>query len=148
MFKGLVPATMYKIQVVDQGNNRVVGEKNYRTLPGVDAKQVKMAVGGDIGIDQQATSLTEHLIPFNPDILIIGGDNAYDDGMNTCYYSWDSVYDLLDELNTKLNRIVPFIMTVGNHDVGFNALAGIKLNFKEPTSLPYYFTWNPQHTSP
>lgn len=41
--------------------------------------------------------------------------------------------------------MVPMVLTVGNHDVGFNALAGIKLDFSEVDDLPYYFTFNPQH---
>jgi hypothetical protein len=64
-------------------------------------------------------------------VIIIGGDVVYDDGMKNCYYSWDTFYDLFDILNNKLNRIVPMIMTIGNHDVGYNALANVKVNFND-----------------
>lgn len=102
-------------------------------------------MGGDVGLDRDASTLTSHLVGYDPHVLIIGGDNAYDDGMRTCFYSWDNLYDIFDELNGKLNRMVPIIFTVGNHDVGYNALAGIKIDFNQVDDLPYYFVFNPQH---
>lgn len=51
--------------------------------------------------------------------------------MRTCFYSWDTLYDMLDILNYKLNRLVPVIFTVGNHDVGYQALANVKIDFKD-----------------
>ena len=146
LFKGLIADTMYEVSILNQQTNQIIKSVKYRTLPGRNADELRMAVGGDIGIDQQATSLTSNLIDFNPHVIIVGGDNAYDDGMRTCYYSWDSIYDLMDELNSKLGRIVPLIMTVGNHDVGYNALATVELDFNDTDNLPYYFSWNPQHT--
>ena len=67
--------------------------------------------------------------------------------MNTCFNSWDDMYDLLDELNSRLNRLVPIVLSIGNHDVGYDALAGIKIDFMDYYSLPYYFLFNPQHSS-
>lgn len=63
--------------------------------------------------------------------MILGGDNTYDDGMRTCFYSWDTLYDMMDELNGKLDRIVPLIMSIGNHDVGYHALASVKIDFND-----------------
>jgi hypothetical protein len=51
--------------------------------------------------------------------------------MKNCFYSWDTFYDLMDILNQKLDRIVPMILTIGNHDVGYNALADININFND-----------------
>lgn len=102
-------------------------------------------MGGDVGLDKDASTLTSHLVGYDPHVLLIGGDNAYDDGMRTCFYSWDNLYDILDELNGKLNRMVPVVFTVGNHDVGYNALGGIKIDFNNIDDLPYYFLFNPQH---
>jgi hypothetical protein len=65
----------------------------------------------------------------------------------TCFYSWDTFYDLMDILNDKLGRIVPLILTIGNHDVGYNALADVKINFNNIEKIPYYFSFHPQHTS-
>lgn len=78
-------------------------------------------------------------------MLIFGGDNTYDNGLRTCWYNWDNFYDILDLLNSKLNRIVPFILTVGNHDVGYHALATVKTNMDDIDNMPLYFLYNPQH---
>ena len=102
-------------------------------------------MGGDVGLDKDASTLTSYLVEYNPHVLLIGGDNAYDDGMRTCFFSWDNFYDIMDELNGKLNRMVPMALTVGNHDVGYNALAGINIDFNNVDDLPYYFLFNPQH---
>jgi hypothetical protein len=64
-------------------------------------------------------------------VIIIGGDDAYDDGDKTCYYSWDTLYFLFEGINRKLDRLVPLIFSVGNHDVGYHALASVKINFEE-----------------
>lgn len=53
----------------------------------------------------------------------------------------------MNELNTQLNRLVPLILTIGNHDVGFNALAEVKIDMADTENLPYYFIYNPQHKS-
>jgi hypothetical protein len=31
----------------------------------------------------------EKISEFNPDVILIGGDVAYDNGNKHCYYSWD-----------------------------------------------------------
>jgi hypothetical protein len=67
--------------------------------------------------------------------------------MRTCYYSWDNFYAIFDQLNTKLNRLVPLIMSVGNHDVGFDSMATVQLD-REPEEIPLFFLYNPQHLSP
>jgi metallophosphoesterase superfamily enzyme len=104
---------------------------NYKTLPDSSTNKIKMAVGGDIGMTPDAKTLTNYLINENPDVIIIGGDTAYDNAMRTCYYSWDNFYNIFEDLNKKLNRIVPIILTVGNHDVGFDAFATVEIDRNE-----------------
>jgi hypothetical protein len=65
--------------------------------------------------------------------------------MKNCFYSWDTFYYLFDVLNVKLNRIIPMVLTIGNHDVGYNALANVSVDFYDVENIPYYFTFNPQH---
>ena len=38
--------------------------------------------------------MTFSLDSFNPDVIILGGDIAYDNGMRICYYTWDTFLDL------------------------------------------------------
>ena len=39
-----------------------------------------------------------NLITKDVDGIIIGGDVAYDDAMNSCYYSWDTFFSLFDNI--------------------------------------------------
>jgi hypothetical protein len=55
-----------------------------------------MAVGGDLGVSTNGDTMTSYLFNYNPDIIIIGGDIAYDDAMRSCYYSWDTVYAMFE----------------------------------------------------
>jgi len=48
--------------------------------------------------------------------------------MRTCYYSWDNFYNLFEDLNNKLGRLVPIIMSIGNHDVGFDSMATVQIS--------------------
>ena len=43
-----------------------------------------------------------------------------------------------------LNRTVPLIMSVGNHDVGFDALSKASIS-KDFSKIPLFFMFNPQH---
>lgn len=60
-----------------------------------------------------------------PDLLIIGGDVAYDNAMTYCYSPWDRLYEMIDGLGAAgpVKRLIPFILALGNHDIGWNSLA-------------------------
>jgi predicted MPP superfamily phosphohydrolase len=66
--------------------------------------------------------MTSYLRDFNPDIIILGGDTVYDNGLRSCYYSWDNFYSMFEPVYDSLGRLVPLVMSIGNHDVGFDAL--------------------------
>ena len=53
-----------------------------------------MAVGGDVGMTEQGIAMTNNLVQFDPDVIFLGGDLAYDNAIRTCYYSWDNFYDM------------------------------------------------------
>ena len=118
----------------------------YRTLPDSEADTMKMAVGGDVGMTTQGIKLTDHLVQFDPDVILLGGDIAYDNAIRTCYYSWDNFYRMFEDVNRKLNRLVPIVLAIGNHDVGFDALATVPVS-KHQDKIPFYFAYNVQHTT-
>lgn len=103
-----------------------------------------MAVGGDLGMSSNGDTMTSYLVKFNPDIIILGGDIAYDDGERSCYYSWDTIYSMFQPVYKKLDRLVPIVMSVGNHDVGFDALTDNTIK-KTQEGYPLFFVYNPQH---
>lgn len=76
----------------------------------------------------KAKRITKWIAAYDPDVIVIGGDLAYDNGMRTCYYSWDNFYYIFEDINKQLNRLVPLIMTIGNHDIGFDSLAKVTLS--------------------
>ena len=88
-----------------------------------------MLFGGDLGYEPAGRDLIDLVFYQNPDVILIGGDIAYDNGNRHCYYSWDLMLSKFEEQFGKLNRLVPFILSVGNHDVGFNALASVSKSF-------------------
>ena len=46
---------------------------------------------------------------------------AYDNNIIDCYWTWDLLLDQLYQLSQINNRIIPIVMTIGNHDIGYNA---------------------------
>lgn len=95
LFSNLTPDTVYNLVVADE-SGAIYKKINYKTVPGADAGIIKLAMGGDVGISNGGTEITNQLITFNPDVMIIGGDIAYDDAVRSCYYSWDSFYTLFE----------------------------------------------------
>lgn len=86
-----------------------------------------MAIGGDLGMNKNGEIMTSYLNDFAPDVIILGGDTVYDDGMRSCYYSWDNFYRMFEPVYEKLNRLVPIVMSIGNHDVGFDAFSAANI---------------------
>lgn len=74
---------------------------------------------------------------------MIGGDIAYDNGNLNCYYSYDLFLSLFEEEFDEMNRIVPFIFSIGNHDLGFNDYSHFNITVSEEEG-PLYFTYFPQ----
>ena len=95
------------------------------------------AFGGDVGNTKEADSITSNLATFKPQVIVIGGDISYDNALCGCILTWDFLMNSLEEVNEQLNLIVPWILTVGNHDVGLNSLARRNLT-KEEKIIPYF----------
>ena len=96
-FDGLTPDSLYNVTVENTDTKVVLQKTSYRTLPDENAEEIRMAVGGDVGLDNDSRILTSYLVGFDPHVVILGGDNAYDDGMKTCFYSWDNFYQIFEE---------------------------------------------------
>jgi len=88
---------------------------------------ITMVNGGDAGSTSPAKLLNQLLMKVKPDILFIGGDIAYDDNMNSCYYTWDWYFNELEIVFGRIGYIFPVVWAVGNHDVGLNENPGINI---------------------
>ena len=121
---------------------------NYRTLPDANSEVIRMAVGGDIATTVNGSRLTQYLADFDPDVLLIGGDISYDDAIRACSYSWDNFFWNFESLDLVINRTIPMILSIGNHDVGYDALATSTIRKDDIDSTPFYFIYLPQHYDP
>jgi len=45
-----------------------------------------------------------------PDIFFVGGDIAYDDNFNTCYYTWDFYIQGLEDAFEELGYMIPIVL--------------------------------------
>ena len=48
-----------------------------------------MVNAGDAGNTDPVRKFNDIVASLKPDIFFMGGDIAYDDNFNTCYYTWD-----------------------------------------------------------
>jgi len=142
LLKGLEAQSVYFYRVVYDGQAHY--NSTYKTLPKEgEHEPVIMVLGGDVGSSDIGLSVTESLQKVGvPDVLVIGGDAAYDDGLQACYYSWDLYLHTFENLNSVVNRTIPFIISVGNHDIGFNSMSMATVDENE---LPLYYLFVPQH---
>lgn len=143
LLTAMEPDTVYVIQIVYDG--KVQYQDLYRTLPGSDnPRDIIFASGGDMGANLVSFNLTMGTGDYDPDVLVVGGDLAYDDAICSCYWTWDMYLDEFTELNAKAGRLVPILFGIGNHDVGLNTLSGRQLtvDLSGPSSMLYF----PQHT--
>ena len=81
-----------------------------------------MINAGDAGTTKSAKQFNKLISTLKPDIFFMGGDIAYDDNFNTCYYTWDYYLNSLEKMFQQLGYLVPMVLTVGNHDVGLNSM--------------------------
>ncbi|KRX10340.1 hypothetical protein PPERSA_03647 [Pseudocohnilembus persalinus] len=131
--ENLTPNTLYSFKLINPAINQTLYQTNYQTLSENDS--IKLIEGGDSGVTQRARNLIKQIKNIDPHALIIGGDIAYDDGIRGCYYSWDTFLKMWEqELFLPLNKTIPFIFTLGNHDVGYNAVENVVVKEK-----PLYF---------
>lgn len=134
--------TMYYFEIAYNG--AVQGNGTYMTLPSKNMERnITLAAGGDVGNTPMAVQMTSTVKGYSPDIILIGGDLAYDNGLPTCYYSYDMFLNMLASINPSSGRLIPYMFSIGNHDVGFNAMQAPS-DYDVTKNL--YYTYFPQHS--
>lgn len=143
LLSGLTQDTEYVIQIKYEGMTQAT--VNYITLPDeTNPKNILLSTGGDLGDRLIGREVTFQAGAVDPDVLIVGGDLAYDDGEATCYFTWDNFFKSFADSILPSGRLIPFLFSVGNHDVGLNPLSGRVLPNNEKG--PLYNVFFPQHT--
>jgi len=140
---GLDADTLYMLEVFYDGKSQK--KIAYNTLPSTTSQeQYNLIYGGDLGLSKASQELTLAAKALEPKAIIVGGDFAYDDGEPYCYHTLDQTLKMFqDTINESLKRLVPLIVSVGNHDVGWNSMA--KVNFAVNENGPSYYSAFVQH---
>ena len=143
LLSNLIPETDYIIEIYYDGQSQY--RANYTTLPSEDSQSsYNLVYGGDMGVSNAALNIADILEEKDPMAIIFGGDLAYDDGEPYCYYTMDIALDTLQEaIFNPMERLVPIILAVGNHDVGYDSMADIKTVATE--NGPSYYNGFAQH---
>ena len=117
----------------------------FQTLPEAGSEvPVVFISGGDAGNTPQAYTMTQRAGEQNPAVAFVGGDIAYDDNLPACYQAWDLFLDQwYNYMTSSGGRLVPMVLTVGNHDVGQDSQS--YRNVTVSPAGPPYFTYFPQH---
>ena len=117
----------------------------FQTLPDSDTSlPVVFISGGDAGNTPQAYTMTQRAGEQDPLVAFVGGDIAYDDALPTCYQAWDLfISQWSNYMTSSSGRLVPMVLTVGNHDVGQDSQS--YRNVTIGPAGPMYFAYFPQH---
>lgn len=136
IIKNLEPGKELKYRVLK--NNKIVFQSEART-PKSTSQDYKFVVIGDIGaLTQDQKKIATIMNDLVPDFVAIPGDIVYERGLINDYAQkfWP-IYnaDQSDSSGVSLMRKIPFIASVGNHDVEDRDLD------KNPSALSYYYFW-------
>jgi hypothetical protein len=91
----------------------------FRTAPERLEGRLRLAVGGDMRHRQsRMEAINRVAIAEDPDIIYLGGDYAYADGLEDRLYRWYEYFDAKrNSLITPDGRVPPVIGAIGNHEV-------------------------------
>jgi hypothetical protein len=139
----LTSDTRYVFEIFYDGKSQT--KTVYQTLPDKDStSNFNLIYGGDLGYSKASITLSKTSAEKDPKAIIIGGDVSYDDGHAYCYHTFDLTMKIFqDYINDKLGRLVPLIVAVGNHDVGWNSMAQVNVAVNE--NGPSYYSGYAQH---
>lgn len=142
LLNNLKPNTKYIISIYYDGKVQI--SKVYKTLPDSNIERnIIMINGGDVGNRPAAKIITQMIASFQPDIVLVGGDIAYDNNLPACYYAWDYYLSTYQKMTDTVGYLVPLVLGIGNHDVGMNTMAQRKIDIN--INGPFFFSFFPQH---
>jgi hypothetical protein len=147
LLKDLLPNTTYMFRVFEPSWNKSLHKVySYKTF---DLNNIRLVAGGDIGNNILATKMNEQTVSkLNADLILVGGDIAYDNNIPTCYRSWDYLLNRVPhyrfDSKTNSTRVVPLLFAAGNHDLGVNSYG--QATIRHDIYEPVFKHWFPQNT--
>jgi acid phosphatase type 7 len=125
----LRPDTLYELRFDPAGTIY-----RFRTMPAALTREIRIAAGGDIGYGTWAERMHHLAASYDPDFALWGGDLAYCDGAPQRLGRWyDFFYSKKRALLTKERRLIPVLVTSGNHEVQ----GGYSDRIERATEQPY-----------
>lgn len=111
---GLTPGTLHHFLVAGEGRIH-----SFRTLPSTLERPVRFVEGGDVGKDFEVMDRVNRLAAsVDPDFAVWGGDLAYCDGDPDKAWRWWRFFQSVHRhLRTPDGRLVPLVVTPGNHEL-------------------------------
>lgn len=109
--KGLKPGTTYHFKTASGQTGK------FRTLAGGTAP-VRVLFGGDIGTEPLAVKFLQEAAKHEPDIAMLGGDIAYDDGSLKKIDLWRDWFNNWQTIMVRKDgTMIPMILAIGNHEM-------------------------------
>lgn len=147
LVQNLEEKATYAIKIVherwDNSKAQVYYYRNFNT------QKITIVNGGDIGNVQPASNIHKNVVSqVDADLIFVGGDIAYDNGIPEWYRWYDHILKRLPHQRTDPNtgfiRLIPLIFSTGNHDVGVNSYSGHTIEHNE--NSPVFKHFFPQNT--
>lgn len=94
----------------------MIGEYYYFDF---NSSNITIIDGGDSGYTETSIKIWEAILAQPKiDVINIGGDVAYDNGFVSCTTCWDKFLELYENVCKSKGKLIPLILSIGNHDVG------------------------------
>ncbi len=135
--RGLEPGGRYDFDILLDG--RSAGPvRSFRTMP--EEGPVRLAAGGDVGAEPLSLALLTEAARRSPDLLAIGGDLAYANGLVSRWPRWRTWLEYVTEaLVTPEGHTVPLVLSIGNHEVNVGREGGVPASSPPEQKAPFFF---------
>ncbi|MGB7158139.1 MAG: fibronectin type III domain-containing protein [Tepidisphaeraceae bacterium] len=129
---GLKPDTLYEFGIGKRVEKPTDGW-TFRTMPAVLNRPIRFVSGGDMMHSRvMIDAMTSQVAKLDPDFALLGGDLAYENGVHaTRIVDW--LISWKQCAMTKDRRLIPMVVTIGNHEVRGN------YDGKIPDDAPYFY---------
>ncbi len=105
-----------------------------RTMPKAMERPIRFVTGGDMMHSRAALdTMNKQAAKLDPDFALLGGDLAYENGVTASRWI-DWLQSWMTICLGKDRRIIPMVITIGNHEVRGGA------NGKIPDDAPYFYS--------
>ncbi len=114
--KDLLPHSIYYL-ILSDGKTNIGSERKFRTLA-ENSDNITMVSGGDLSTTPESKLLLVKAASYSPDLAVLGGDLAYDNGEIKNIGLWDTWLSNWEEsMVTPDGFTIPMILVIGNHEV-------------------------------